>query len=480
MSKQSYLLDTNKDANENSKELHKNILSLCLLVLNPNSRLGVTERAKELTRDKFGDLASLVNQDSTRDPEVAKRRINNFIRQKTNEIESIAEETANKVLNLLDQQADTYRNHNKELCKIIEEIHGLSEKNQEAKQKIDTQIKAIAQRLTETEPTVTQLQTQPLEEPSTSMFQKMKKVVHSVKQKTQNLVQNTVASPIFSKLQKELVSAELKREILLLEEIFLATLISFLEPQINANEDSLVKMEKANKDFETRATIAETTRDWGLSGGELILNSRQLTSCLINQFFNGSDNLINSIETAYKEKYQDSFLAKTKGEVQEADLIELVSVIEQVVTNALQDTTAVDILALLFEDKGLLDIKSQLQEQLRATLDFNCLTPGIANILRLNKFFALTNPKSLQQATNDKFQNELADVWTNLHMPEKAINYKVDMIDKETLEFRIELFALPVCAFEFFSKTSKQSVEEVLSNPKYMPFRGLADKYLHS
>lgn len=255
--------------------------------------------------------------------------------------------------------------------------------------------------------------------------------------------------------EKELLGLELEMRALRAESTVLGQIVVYLNREIAVDENSLRVMDDERQKLLIAASGTEITREYGIAGGEMLLNSSSLSEAVMNHIFVGSSeacaNQVVRLRGQVKPVLDDA-----QGDVTSGVVAEMQQIVREEVYDRLKNLTVTDAIAALhLHDRNF---HGKVREAFRMTASLDFLAAGYENYLDLQKFVSVSYPNSNKVAC-DLF-NEL---FRTLQLEAET---RHDPADAECLRLHIEYFAVPLRSFRFYDE-SHTLFESEQNNPSF-------------
>jgi hypothetical protein len=249
------------------------------------------------------------------------------------------------------------------------------------------------------------------------------------------------------------------------ESAFYNELLETITERLRVLEISLTNTRKKYTELLSGNAKLESKRSFGLAGGEMLLNSSELTKATI-QFLAPGDLQREVLLAEMREKI-NSILEECNGDLRDSDIDEVSHIIAEAVAEKLSDFYVADAMAALLRFQPTFE--TQIHEAIHQTVATDFFSSGWYQFLtpKLNYFAAVSHLQSLYEETNNRLSQVIGRITNALN-----INYemKSETFDsnREDFCFYIEYFCLPVESFEFYEKNIGE-FEKVKDLPNYNP-----------
>jgi hypothetical protein len=269
-------------------------------------------------------------------------------------------------------------------------------------------------------------------------------------------------------LERELLTQNLRLLTVEFEKSVFDEVVTLLAGEAGVDETSAAVLEAARREAHEEARRAERTRDYGMAGGELLLNGKGLTDTTISQLWGGDGRrgLVSRVRAEYAARHGgEDLMSATGGELTPEALGELRAIVDDEAAARLRGFTVVDALVAL-RRHGTLDIQASLEAAFKeAASTRTLLAPYYGRALDLQCFAALTFAKSETPSTNAAFDRMIDGVKDALAIEVEVMR---DTLDLGVLQFFCEFFCVPVEALELYAE-SYDEFEAVSEEPRYCP-----------
>ncbi len=244
--------------------------------------------------------------------------------------------------------------------------------------------------------------------------------------------------------------------------------INLLDEEIRIDETSTDVLRAARQAVRDEKQRAEWTRDYGMAGGELLLNSDALTEAT-SRYLWGEENLdglVNTLRSEYAAAHNgEDLLTSTGGEITAAALEELKAIVRNKVKARLEGVTIVDaIVALMTYDSH--NLQGRLGASLKETASLQSfLAPYYTKSLKLQSFASIAYAPSRLPQSNVSFDTMLEEVRSTLPI---KVETSRNPLDDECLLFYVEFFCVPLFALNMYVE-SYDDFKKVMEEPRFSP-----------
>jgi hypothetical protein len=257
-------------------------------------------------------------------------------------------------------------------------------------------------------------------------------------------------------LEGELVRLNTRLAVLEAEKAVLDEVAILVGEELRVDETSAGALDAARRNTLDEARRAEWTRDYGMAGGELLLNSRALTGAVITHVWgaDGADALVGAWRAEYAARHGgEDLMTATGGELTADTLEELKDIVRDEVTARLRGLTIVDAVVAL-QAHGELDLQGRLKAAFRETSSLqSLLAPYYERALSLQCFASVTYAPSALPGANQTFDRMMEGVKGTLSFGVETSN---DHLDSECLLFYCEYFCVPLFALSLYADSYEE------------------------
>lgn len=275
-------------------------------------------------------------------------------------------------------------------------------------------------------------------------------------------------------LEHELLSVFLDLATLEAEQSLIAEICNSLEDERQADEDVILLLNEGATEAAREARLMETTRKYGMAGGELLLNSPILTGSVMSALF-GSAAVAQPIETLattvlnrFAESHQSvealRIIASRQTTEINSTILELTEICQQITDEKMLGFTVSDALAILLRS-GDENWQNKLTTVFGNTVAPNFLAANYDKFLDLQTFATVVYPKGILPEGNELLLSVLSKIKQDI-----GVNFdiKVDDTAKDRLLFYCEYFCVPLDAVRFYEE-NQEEFESVKNHPRYNP-----------
>jgi len=247
--------------------------------------------------------------------------------------------------------------------------------------------------------------------------------------------------------EKELLKVELELRALNAELILLGEVVADLNREIMVDENTLSVLRDEQQKALTAAHEAEGTRDYGIAGGEMLLNDSSLTKATMDYMFGSSNAGCANQILLHKEQCR-TIVASAQGVITSTVLAEMQQIIHDAICDRLKDFTIADAIASLhsFDE----NFQSKVRNAFKMTASLGFLETGYENYLDLQRFISVSYASSALPSSNTAIKAMLDDVFSVLNL---EADTKFDRADTEGLRLQIAYFSIPLKAFRFYGES---------------------------
>lgn len=291
--------------------------------------------------------------------------------------------------------------------------------------------------------------------------------------------QNT-ASGTFDILERELLTAQLNLAALETEQSLVVEIIALLEEERCVDEDASVLFAEAENEARRTARQMETTRQYGLAGGELLLNGEDLTAATMNCLFgsNAHDTEEDSISIVVLSRFAESLqsadwlriIASRQTSEISTTVSELSAICRQLTVEKMRGFTIADALSALLQN-GVENWHAKLTATFRGTLTPKFLAANYDKFLDLQIFAAVVYAPGALPESSERLRSALAMIKQDIGL---NFDVKLDGSADDRLLFYCEYFCVPLEALCFYDE-SRSEFESVKNLPKFNPHSLLRD-----
>lgn len=276
-----------------------------------------------------------------------------------------------------------------------------------------------------------------------------------------NASSNVSTAPRRSRaVEKQLLETELQLRALDAELSVLMNLVAFLNREITVDEIAIDTLRLELQKAPNTAQGFERSRDYGIAGGEMLLNDAALTQAILPYVYGNNDTGVASQISILSERCRDS-ISNAQGIVTSTVMAEIEQLVREVVNEQLKEVTISDALAALHRSDE--NFQPKLREAFRLTASIDFLATGYENYLDPQSFVAVSYALSASPRSNNELNDLLGNILTTLQLDANTLH---DVTDEECLHLDIEYFSLPLRALRFF-EGSKEIFDMIKDDPKY-------------
>jgi hypothetical protein len=260
-------------------------------------------------------------------------------------------------------------------------------------------------------------------------------------------------------IERELLDCELRLAIRNVEREVLKGLVEILSYERESNQKLLNLLYQCQQAAMPAAAQAEKIRDYGLSGGEMLLNSEALTEATIKNSLIGSD----STQVRWHDYFRTlclDLLSQVDGKHDTSLVQQMYEAIYTQVSQRLEAQTIVDVIMALKRHNP--HFAARLHSTFEAIARADFLAPGYERRLDLQRFASVTYVSSDTPGVNAAFRMMLDELLETVHVAARITAVEKE---RETLRFCIVDY-VPLTALAFYHH-SRFAYENHKVDPRY-------------
>jgi hypothetical protein len=228
---------------------------------------------------------------------------------------------------------------------------------------------------------------------------------------------------------------------------------------------ALLNSRKKYAELFVKCSKMESKRSFGLAGGEMLLNSPELTKGTIEFLAPNIAKravLIDELITAVSP-----VVVNRCGDVRDRDVTEITKIITDIIGEKLSDYHIAEAIVAMLRFQTTFE--TQLHESIRQTAATDFFSSGWDQFLtpKINYFCAISYPQSVFEGTNKELNEAIGRIASSLHLNYEMKN-EIAKNNAEDFCFYIEYFSLPIESFEFYQQ-NVGDFEKVKDLPMYRP-----------
>jgi hypothetical protein len=275
-------------------------------------------------------------------------------------------------------------------------------------------------------------------------------------------------APTTTAIERDLLTEQIRLGALEAERAIVGETLDLLRQEKAADHELLDLFAEVKRTAALSARKAESTRNYGLAAGELLLNGEELTRAITRYLFSDAANTESIVLMRFAEMRGADNALSVIANLSTNDMVPFVAdifgVCRELMREKLSNLTIADALtALLMTDE--MGWYGRLTAAFKATVSKDFLAQNWTTYLIPEVLSAVIYAPSLLPETNERLRDTLVKIRQGVRL-----NFDIKLVaaHRDRLLFYCEFFSIPLEAFRFYD-ASKADFEMVENLPQYNP-----------